>query len=149
MINVLYKHDAHCANNQRNITLTLTEIIGERIRSTRKRKGLTIEFVANTINSDVGNISRIENGKQGISLDLIEKISHALGIHPSNLFEEDFNNAPELDLVDIIVSVEDPQLRAIINDYYKGKLTSFDIKVLRDISRSLISKNKNTKNKEQ
>lgn len=60
--------------------------IGEKIRSVRKSKGMTISELALQIDSDVGNISRLERGIQGYSDKIINKIAKALNIPVSELF---------------------------------------------------------------
>jgi len=48
--------------------------IGQRIREARKARGLTLEALANQVDTDTGNLSRLERGKQGASQDLLTKI---------------------------------------------------------------------------
>ncbi|MDC9591600.1 S24 family peptidase [Xenorhabdus sp. XENO-10] len=67
--------------------------IGSRIRSLRKAKGMTILELATAINSDVGNISRLERDKQGYTDTTISKISGALGVTVADLFVEEKDNA--------------------------------------------------------
>lgn len=63
--------------------------IGKVIRTLRKKKGMTIEQLATTVGSDVGNISRLERDKQGYSDALLQKIAAALGVHISRIFIPD------------------------------------------------------------
>ncbi|MFS1540028.1 MAG: helix-turn-helix domain-containing protein [Candidatus Phlomobacter fragariae] len=60
--------------------------VGTRIRELRKKKGMTILQLATAINSDVGNISRLERNKQGYSENTLSKISSALGVQVADLF---------------------------------------------------------------
>lgn len=64
---------------------------GNHIRQLRKKKGMTILELASVINSDVGNISRLERDVQGYSHTTLVKIAEALGIQVSDLFIEDDN----------------------------------------------------------
>lgn len=60
--------------------------VGDNIRRLRKARGWTILELANRIDSDVGNISRLERGKQGYSDEMLRKIAHALGCAVADLF---------------------------------------------------------------
>lgn len=68
-------------------------LIGERIKSTRKEKGITQEAIAEKLDFSVGYISQLERGITKINLDTLGKISDVLntdvsflisGISPSN-----------------------------------------------------------------
>lgn len=63
--------------------------IGERIKQIRKARGMTLQQMADIIDSDVGNLSRLERGLQGYSETIINKIAGALKVHPSELFSSD------------------------------------------------------------
>ncbi|HCT3694307.1 MULTISPECIES: XRE family transcriptional regulator [Enterobacterales] len=73
--------------------------IGTRIRELRKKKGLTILQLATAINSDVGNISRLERNIQGYTENTLVKIAEALGVSVADLFTE---NSPEPDKIELI-----------------------------------------------
>ncbi len=60
--------------------------VGDNIRRLRKARGWTILELANRIESDVGNISRLERGKQGYSDEMLQKIATALGCTVADLF---------------------------------------------------------------
>lgn len=60
--------------------------IGNTIRKLRKEKGLTLNQLATLIESDVGNLSRLERGVQGYSDQMVKKISAALGVPVAALF---------------------------------------------------------------
>ena len=60
--------------------------IGTKIRALRKQKGLTILQLATAIDSDVGNISRLERNIQGYSESTLTKIAAALGVTVADLF---------------------------------------------------------------
>lgn len=59
--------------------------LGVNIRKFRKDKGLTIQKLAEIVDSDVGNISRLERGQQGYSHELVFRISRALNVELSDL----------------------------------------------------------------
>jgi SOS-response transcriptional repressor LexA len=60
--------------------------VGPTIRALRKSRGMTILELANSVGSDVGNVSRLERGRQGYTQDTLERISTALGVKISDLF---------------------------------------------------------------
>ncbi|WP_241616806.1 XRE family transcriptional regulator [Rosenbergiella epipactidis] len=60
--------------------------IGEKIRALRKSKGMTISELALLSDSDVGNISRLERGKQSYTEKSLTNIAAALGVKISDLF---------------------------------------------------------------
>lgn len=59
---------------------------GERIRQLRKAKGLTLNELAQLTESDVGNLSRLERGRQGFSEIMLQKIATALSVKVATLF---------------------------------------------------------------
>ncbi|MBS0909178.1 S24 family peptidase [Tatumella sp. JGM118] len=63
--------------------------IGTRIRQLRKAKKMTILELATSVGSDVGNISRLETGKQGYTESTLIKIAEALGVKVADLFSDD------------------------------------------------------------
>jgi len=62
--------------------------IGNTIRKLRKEKGLTLNQLAIQIDSDVGNLSRLERGMQGYSDQTLSKIAAALNVPVAALFLE-------------------------------------------------------------
>jgi len=56
------------------------EIIGGRIRTARRKKKMSQAELARRIGSDQPVISRIEHGRQNISIGYIEKIASALRV---------------------------------------------------------------------
>lgn len=59
--------------------------IGQRIRQARKAQNLTLEALANQVDTDTGNLSRLERGKQGASQELLTKILTVLGLEVSHI----------------------------------------------------------------
>ncbi len=71
--------------------------LGKIIRNRRLAAKMTLDFVAKAIESDAGNLSRIERGELGISETQIRKIAAALNTTPASLFaESDANSGPPL-----------------------------------------------------
>lgn len=60
--------------------------IGAAIRKVRLEKGLTLEAVALDVGTYAGNLSKIERSQQLPSLELLHKLSLALGAKMSELY---------------------------------------------------------------
>lgn len=60
--------------------------VGNRIRALRKMHGMTLSELAEATGGDVGNISRLERGKQGYTEAHLVKIADALSVKVSDLF---------------------------------------------------------------
>lgn len=65
----------------------ISQRVGFAIRYLRKRKGMTLDQVAEAINVNKGSISKIENGKQGFTGEFIDKIALALESSPLEIYE--------------------------------------------------------------
>lgn len=81
----------HCAPDNSGMN------VGQNIRKRRKALGWKILDLANRVDSDVGNISRLERGVQGYSDDMLKKIATALGCTVADIFidpDEESNVAP-------------------------------------------------------
>lgn len=64
-------------------------LIGDRIRSYRKEKGLTLAEVAEKTNLSIGYLSNLERGTSSPTLENIQKICEILNISLMKLLEED------------------------------------------------------------
>lgn len=53
--------------------------IGTRIRELRKEKNIEAKMLAQIANIDAANLSRIEQGRYSVGLDILSKITFALG----------------------------------------------------------------------
>ncbi len=61
--------------------------IGNRVRDLRQKRGMTITELAEAIDSDAGNVSRLETGKQKSFTELaLKKIADALSVTVAELF---------------------------------------------------------------
>jgi len=69
--------------------------LGNRIRSLRKSRKLTLVKIAKTTGIDQATLSRIENGKMTGTLDSHMRIADALGIRLSDLYEETLSKIHE------------------------------------------------------
>lgn len=61
--------------------------LGKKIKEFRKNKGLTQDKLAEKIGIDVKHLSRIECGKNQLSLNLLYKICYILDVEPFRLFD--------------------------------------------------------------
>ncbi|WP_372340335.1 MULTISPECIES: XRE family transcriptional regulator [Pantoea] len=87
--------------------------VGEKIRQIRKAKNMTLNELALLAESDVGNLSRLERGKQGYSHAQIIKIAAALHVPASELFSTD-------DVNDTVLSYSiDSLIQARRHDVYR------------------------------
>lgn len=62
--------------------------LGQLIRSKRNAQKMTLHQLANKIDADAGNLSRIERGELGVSETLLRKIAAAFGTSPASLYAE-------------------------------------------------------------
>jgi transcriptional regulator with XRE-family HTH domain len=60
-----------------------------RIKALRKKNGDTLKNLANKINYDYSNLSKIERGKYEPSLELLRKIAETYQVDMSYFFEKD------------------------------------------------------------
>ncbi|WP_037378976.1 helix-turn-helix transcriptional regulator [Serratia sp. M24T3] len=61
--------------------------IGTRIRNLRKSRGMTVTQLAEAIDSDIGNVSRLETGKQkAFTEQALARIAKALSVSVTDLF---------------------------------------------------------------
>ena len=63
--------------------------VGDKIRSARKARHMTQEQVAVPAGTGTGNLSRIEQGKQVPSIDLLRAIARAIGVPVQSLMDDD------------------------------------------------------------
>jgi len=69
--------------------ITVTHNIGAAIRHHRKRLGISLTAMGEQVGLDNSSLSRIENGKQGVSTELLGKLAAAFGISIEELFNAD------------------------------------------------------------
>lgn len=71
--------------------------IGEKIKTLRKENKDTLKGLAEKINYDWSNLSKIERGKYGITAELLNEILVVYGVDPNDFFGNVLK-APETDL---------------------------------------------------
>lgn len=64
------------------------DIVGERIRELRLKKGLTLKDMSELTGLSQGFLSLVERSKSSVTLQSISKISEALGVSRTYFFEE-------------------------------------------------------------
>ncbi|HIE90304.1 MAG TPA: amino-acid N-acetyltransferase [Methylophilaceae bacterium] len=69
-------------------------LLGNIIRNRRLAAKMTLDTLAKAIESDAGNLSRIERGEMGISEVQIRKVASALNTTPASLFTESDADSP-------------------------------------------------------
>ena len=67
--------------------MDLKKQVGNKLRDIRNQLGLTQEYLAGKIGTDVAYISRIENGYKNITLETIEKLVNAMNEDISDVVE--------------------------------------------------------------
>ena len=74
--------------------MNIQAVFSDNLRKYRKKAKLTQEELAEMCDTNHRYIGQIENGARCPSLDFVEKISVALNVSPSLLFDDqnDFNN---------------------------------------------------------
>jgi transcriptional regulator with XRE-family HTH domain len=71
------------------------KLVGERVRTLRKRKNFSQEVLAGKVGIDMKSLSRLERGAHYPSLETLEKIQVALSVELKDFF--DFEKSPSAD----------------------------------------------------
>jgi len=66
----------------------LRRVVGWNLRRIRVRCGLSIEALAGNAEVDASHVARIERGTTNSSVDVLGRLSDALGINPLELFRQ-------------------------------------------------------------
>lgn len=69
-------------------TMNIKEKFGNKVKSLREQKSISIEHLANISNVDRNYISDIEKGKRNVSIEIIEKIILALDTDFATFFND-------------------------------------------------------------
>lgn len=70
--------------------------LGERIRSRRQAKRMTLKDLATASGLSVGFLSQLERGVHGGSVRTLQQVAAALGISVGDFFEIDWDDAPHV-----------------------------------------------------
>lgn len=68
-----------------NLTMTISNKVGEKIRKLRQEKGLMQEEFADLAGIDYSYLNQLENGKRNPTVEMLEKIAKALDTTPEKL----------------------------------------------------------------
>lgn len=60
--------------------------MGVRVRALRQKKGLTQEELAEKVNVHYGYIGEIERGEKNLTIEILERIIHVLGVTLDEFF---------------------------------------------------------------
>ena len=71
-------------------------MVGERIRSRRQAKRMTLKDMATATGLSMGFLSQLERGVHGGSVRTLQQIAAALGVSVGDLFEIDWDEAPHV-----------------------------------------------------
>lgn len=95
--------------------------LGQNIRRLRQAQELTIAQLAEAVDSDPSNISRLELGKQGFSEQQLNRIARALSVPLAELFAE--QNAEIVDVAGKLPLISDVQAgdwSTVIDNFHPG-----------------------------
>jgi len=60
-------------------------LVGSKMREIRLKKGITIEYLANTSGMDYSQLARMETGQVNFTISYLFRVAEALGITPKEL----------------------------------------------------------------
>ena len=69
--------------------------IGQRVKQIREEKGITQQSIANNIDTDRANISRLESGRVDSRISTLFRIATDLGVPLPSLLEIDYTEAKQ------------------------------------------------------
>lgn len=107
--------------------MDLDKQIGNRIKETRKKKGVKQSELAASLNIATITLRQYENGLRKISLDMIVRIAEALNVNPLYLFAD----APEIGLNITGTTEEITYVKSLVsivdrlNHYGKDKVINY------------------------
>lgn len=108
-----------------------TKLIGERIKAARKLRGITQEQLAEAANCTHTHICNLENGKIGISLELLFRISVVLQKSLDYFVMDNVHANPQTKIDDSIapkLSQCDPHMLTVVDGLLDTLLTYQDRK---------------------
>ena len=105
--------------------------IGRRIAAFRKERGLTLEELGERVGLSQGQMSRLENGRQGLRSATLLRIAEALGVQPIQFFvspgDEDEETVPVVS-APLRKALRDPPFASLVEDLaaaYRGAPSRF------------------------
>ena len=67
----------------------VTRLVGTNVRKHRVKQGFTQERLADRVSLSADYLSRLELGKENPTVDVLHRISSALGVRITSLFDPD------------------------------------------------------------
>ena len=67
---------------------SLEQLVAARVRQARKRADFTLEQLAQKIGVETTSLSRYERGLRGFSLEMLERVTKALGVSIGSLVDD-------------------------------------------------------------
>lgn len=108
--------------------------IGEKIKTARKKKGMTQEDLGKLVGVQKSAIAKYESGRVvNIKRSTLQKIASALNIRPSELI---FEESPKESASFHVKVISDLELMDTLKDYYR--LTPSNQEMVRDLIRNLV-----------
>jgi transcriptional regulator with XRE-family HTH domain len=93
---------------------SLASDVGRRLRSARRRRGLTLAALATSAGMSESFLSQLERGLTGASLDSLQRLTQALEIRVGDLFDADDVHTPH---------VLHPDARPVLELWHLGSKT--------------------------
>lgn len=91
------------------------------IREWRKVKGVSLEFVADAVPMDKGNLSKIERGLLPYNQEMMERLGDILGTEPGNLISRDpTKEGKVIDLVQRLNAAQLEQAERVLTAMFTG-----------------------------
>ncbi|MDR1167821.1 MAG: helix-turn-helix domain-containing protein [Heliobacteriaceae bacterium] len=94
--------------------MNIKKILGVKVKTLRKNKGLTQEYFSELVDINPRQIVRIENGESFPTAENLEKIAKALGVAVEELFHNELyvpQNVMKEKIIQKLDSLIDEQLR--------------------------------------
>ncbi len=103
--------------------------IGQNLSAIRLQHGLTQAELAEAVGVTTDHISHVENGSNGISLELLLKICLALRITPNDILSGEYDTTEKNDGYTLSLDRLDPSDRDLIEKiaYYMENKKGFDL----------------------
>lgn len=114
----------------------IKQVYGKNIRTLRKQKGYTLQFLAKRVGITHQQLSRIENGG-GTSSNTLERIAMALNVSPSMLVEE--QGQQEYSKEPFVYDYKNFVQNKVYEELYNDVSDLFLNKVIRRINDDIIS----------
>ena len=93
--------------------LDLNKQVGRRIKNLRHERGLTLEQLAEVVDSQTGYLCDLETGRKSASLPMLADIARALGVEPFALLVDE-ERSPRHQLADLAGRAPEQDVRRVL-----------------------------------